>query len=151
MCSVPSPGLSSSGDQVLGERAVPDGLCILITSPALALGFLDALGEYRLRCLMSPLETWSQVVTLLADVNHIGSQEDMVSSWEPAHSLVEDVAAPCLLTLVVTSLPLCLWAGRGQYTAASSPFVFLQSFVLWVGQVMRLEPFAESFLFHSCS
>jgi len=29
-------------------------------------------------------------VTLLADVNHTGSQKDVVSPWEPAHSLVED-------------------------------------------------------------
>ena len=71
----------------------------------------------------------------------------MVSSWEPAHSLVEDVAAPSLLTLSVTSLPLYLWAGRGLYTVASSPFVFLQSCVLWAGQVFRLEPFAGKFSF----
>ena len=42
-------------------------------------------------------------MTHLADVNHPGSQEDVLSSWEPAHSLVEDaisgaeiVAALCL-------------------------------------------------------
>ena len=63
---------------------------------------------------MSPPESWSQAATLLADINHPGSQEDVVSSWEPAHSLVEDaisgaeiVAAPCLLAL---ALPL---GGRG--------------------------------------
>ena len=50
---------------------------------------------------------------------HLESQEDMVSNWEP-HSLVEDTisgaaiaAAPCLLTLAVVGLPLCLqrWEG----------------------------------------
>ena len=53
-----------------------------------------------------------------------GSQEDLVSSWEPAHRLVEDVlsgaeiaAAPCLQALAVSSLLLCLCAGRGRYTA----------------------------------
>ena len=53
------------------------------------------------------------------DVNHLGSQEDVVSSCEPAPSLVEDalsgaeiVAVPCLLALAVESLPLCDWAGR---------------------------------------
>ena len=58
-------------------------------------------------------------MTLLADVNHLGSQEDEVSNWEPAHSLVEDVisgaeiaAAPCLLALAVSRLPLCLRGGR---------------------------------------
>ena len=57
---------------------------------------------------------------LLADVNRPGSQEDLVSNWEPAHSLVEDaisgaeiVIAPCLLALVVASLPLCLRRGDG--------------------------------------
>ena len=30
---VPFPGLSNSGNQVLGEHTVPCGLCILITSP----------------------------------------------------------------------------------------------------------------------
>ena len=50
-------------------------------------------------------------MTLLADVNHQGSQECMVSYWEPAHYLVEDVAsgaktaiAPCLLSLAITYL-----------------------------------------------
>ena len=83
---------------------------------------------------MSPLESWHQAVILLADVNHPGSQEDVVSSWESAHSFMEDaisgaeiVAAPCLLALAITSLPLCLWV-RGEL--ASSPLVFAQSFVL---------------------
>ena len=68
---------------------------------------------------VSPLGSWSQVVTLLTDVNLPGSQEDVVSNWEPAHSLVEDAvsgakvaAAPCLLALAVAGLPLCLWGGR---------------------------------------
>ena len=83
---------------------------------------------------MSPLESWPQAVTLLADVNHPGSQEDEVSSWESAQSFVEDAIsgaeiaeAPCLLALAVTSLPLCLWV-RGE--PASSPLVLVQSFVL---------------------
>ena len=65
------------------------------------------------------------------DVNHPGSQEDVVSSCEPAPSLVEGalsgaeiVAAPCLLALAVESLPLCHRVGRG------SLLVFAQSFVL---------------------
>ena len=47
----------------------------------------------------------------MVDVNYPGSQEDVVSSWEPAHSLVENAvsgaetaAAPCLLALAA-SLP----------------------------------------------
>ena len=69
-------------------------------------------------------------MTLLVDVNRTDSQEDVVSSWELAHSLVEDAAAPQLPALAVVSLPLCLWAGRSRVTAASSPLVFPQSFVL---------------------
>ena len=57
-------------------------------------------------------------MTLLAGVNHPGSQEDLVSNWEPAHSLMEDAVSgakivPFLLSLAVTSLPLCLWWGEG--------------------------------------
>ena len=58
-------------------------------------------------------------MTLLADVSHPGSQEDLVSNWEPAHSLVEDAIsgaeiAPRLLALAVARLLLCLWWGDGQ-------------------------------------
>ena len=35
----PFPGLSNSGNQVLGEHTVPCGLCILITSPVPATQF----------------------------------------------------------------------------------------------------------------
>ena len=73
-------------------------------------------------------------MTLLADVNHPGSQEDLVSNWEPAHSLVEDATsgaefAPLPLALAVARLPTCLQWGMGQ-SAASSPLLFAQSFVL---------------------
>ena len=47
VCFVPFPGLSSSGDQVLSECAVPGGPCVLITSPSWPLGFLAV---YHLRC-----------------------------------------------------------------------------------------------------
>ena len=57
-------------------------------------------------------------MTLLADVNHPGSQEDLVSNWEPAHNLVEDAVsgaeiAPCFPALAGALLPLCLWRGDG--------------------------------------
>ena len=56
--------------------------------------------------------------TLLADVNHPGSQEDLVSNWEPAHSSVQDAIsgseiAPCLQALAVACLSLFLWCGDG--------------------------------------
>ena len=58
-------------------------------------------------------------MTLLADVNSLGSQEDLVNNWEPAHSLVGDVIsetvlAPRLLALAAANLPLCLWSGVGR-------------------------------------
>ena len=61
--------------------------------------------------------------TLLADVNCLGSQEDLVNNWELAHSLVEDAIsgaeiAPRLPALAVAHLPLCLWQGMGQSTAS---------------------------------
>ena len=79
---------------------------------------------------MSPLESSSLSAALLVDVNNSGSQEDMVSSWEPAHSLVEDAAAPCLLVLTVAGLPFCLQVESDRLAVASSPLVFTQSFVL---------------------
>ena len=76
-------------------------------------------------------------MTLLAVVNLPGSQEDVVSNWEPAHSLLEDSisgaeigAASCLLALAI---PACLstsGGGRAFMQLASSPLVFAQSFVL---------------------
>ena len=76
--------------------------------------------------------------TLLADINCLGSQEDLICNWEPACSLVEDPVsgievAPRLLALTVTLLPPCLPAcGRGwaSLPLASSPLVFAQAFVL---------------------
>ena len=46
------------------------------------------------------------------DINRPGSQEDLVSTWEPAHSLVEDAIsgakiASGLLALAVACLLLC--------------------------------------------
>ena len=58
-------------------------------------------------------------MTLLADVNCPGSQEDLVSNWETAHNLLEDATisgakiAHCLLALAVACLPLCPQQGDG--------------------------------------
>ena len=88
---LPFSGPRSSGNQVLGEHIVPGGLVILITSPVRAAWFprCAARAPFQVYC-MSRLGGWSQAVTLLADVNRPGSQEDVVSKWETAHSLVED-------------------------------------------------------------
>ena len=56
-------------------------------------------------------------MTLLADVNHPGCQEDFIWNWEPAHSFVEDAVsgadiAPHLLALLSPTC-LCLQQGEG--------------------------------------
>ena len=87
--------------------------------PSRPLGFPGAPRAQSQVCCVSPLGSWPQAVALLADVIHPQSQEDVVSNWQPAHSLVEDVvsvteiaAAPCLLILAVAHLPLCFREGR---------------------------------------
>ena len=115
---VPVP--SCSGNQKLGKCTFPGGPCILFISPVLATWFPCCTMRAQPQvCRVPPLESWSQFVTLLADVNHPGSQKDMVSNWQPTPSLVEvavsgaEIApAPCLPTLAVTHLPLCLQRGR---------------------------------------
>ena len=57
-------------------------------------------------------------MTLLADVNCLGSHGDVVSNWEPTHSLVEDAISvaeisSCFPALAITHLPLCLQWGDG--------------------------------------
>jgi len=85
-------------------------------------------------CHVSLLGSSSLTVTLLADVNHPGSQEDLVSNWELARSLVEDAISgaertPCLPVLPLpASLPPA--GGGASPKSASSPLVFAQSFVL---------------------
>ena len=126
------------------------GLSILIISLVPAAWFSRcAVRAPSQVCHLSPLGSWSQAATLLVDVNHSRSQEDMVSSWEPAHSLVEDAisgakigAAPCLrLWLSHTCLSTLVWGWgvrEGASTQpASSPLVFAQSFVPWAGQAVH--------------
>ena len=88
-------------------------------------------------------------MTLLADVSCPGSQEDVVSNWEPPHSLVEDAvsgaeteAAPCLLYL----LHACLSASGkgGPYMAATCSPLFCEHAK---GHRGALEPFARKFFF----
>ena len=78
-------------------------------------------------------------MTLLVDVNHQGSQEDVLYNWQPAHSLVEhevsgtEIAmAPSLLALAVA--PAFLPPGREspKWKPASSLLLLTraQSFVL---------------------
>ena len=43
--------------------------------------------------------SWPQFVTLPADTNHPGSQEDAVSYWQSPHSLVRDVVSVAKITV----------------------------------------------------
>ena len=85
----------------------------LITSPVPAAQFPGcAEREPSQVCHVSPLGSLSLTATLLADINCPGSQEDLFSNWEPAHSLVEDAIsgakiASGLLALAVACLLLC--------------------------------------------
>ena len=117
---VPFPGPSSSGDQVLGEHTVPGGLCVLITFPAPAAGFSGCgVRAPSQVCCVSPLGSWFLAAALLANVDCPGSQEDLVSNWEPAYSLVEDAVSgaeitPCFPVLAIAHLPLCLQQEDGR-------------------------------------
>ena len=64
---------------------------------------------------MSPLESWYQAATLLVDVNHPGSQEDIVSCWEPAHSLLEDALSGAV---IVQPLTFWLWLSQACLSAS---------------------------------
>ena len=85
-------------------------------------------------------------------VNCPGSQEDVISNSEPAHSLVEDAisgaeiaAASCLPALAVACLPVCLQQGG----------VYMQPVLLWYSSILcsvsapgcMLEPFTGKFFF----
>ena len=103
-----SPGLSHSGSWVLhkGTDLVAHTFCALSRSEK-----LRQPGVWQVHCPrwavclnhhpspgcsvsqvrhVSPLGSWFKAVTLLAGVNYPRSQEKVVSTWEPAHSLVED-------------------------------------------------------------
>ena len=111
-----------------------------------------AVGVLSQVCCVSLLGHWSLAATLLMDVNHSGSQEDLVSNWEP-HSLVGDAVsgAKLALSFQLWLSPTCLPASGGGWASlqpADSPLVLAQSFVLWVGPAvpyLRLELFMGKF------
>ena len=88
-------------------------------------------------CHVSLLGSRSLAVTLLVDVNRPGSQEDLVSNWKPARSLVEDAIsgaefAPCLPALAITCLPASLPpAGDGLVRSSLALLGYLLSPLFW--------------------
>ena len=75
-------------------------------------------------------------MTLLVDVNRPGSQEDLVSNWEPAHSLVEDAISVAEIAPLPSGsgcpLPASLPPAEGGASPlpASCPLLFAQFFFL---------------------
>ena len=97
------------------------GAVHFITSPVSATQFPGCVATSQV-CHVSLLGSWSLAATLLMDVNCPGSQEDLVSDWEPDCSLVGDAIsgakfAHFLPALVGTRLPPCLQQGMGQSAA----------------------------------
>ena len=93
-------------------------------------------------------------MTLLSDVNSLGFQEDLVSNWEPAHSLVEDFIsgaeiAPYLSALAVACLPLCLRCGNGLVRSQLAPLWYSLNplFCEQTQLCLRLKLFAGSLSF----
>ena len=85
----------------------PGGWCIVSSPLSQPLGLLGVQQECCLRCAVCLL--WG--ANLLVDVNCPRYQEDLVSNWEPASSLVEDAIsgakiAPHRPALAVARLPL---------------------------------------------
>ena len=98
---------------------------------------------------------------LLADVSRLVSQEDVVSTWEPVHSLLENAvsgteieAAPCFPALAVTCLPLYLLGRRALYGSWLALLCYLFNPLLckcsW-GHRAVLEPFVGKVLLCVCA
>ena len=103
-------------------------------------------------CSVSPLGSRYQASTLLADINHPVSQEDLVSNWESVHNLVEDAIsgaeiAPCLPALAVICLPLCLWQRGGPVRSQLALLWYLLNplFCEQARLCLRLELFTGKF------
>ena len=106
---MPLPGLSSSGYQVLDE-CTPQVGGATYHLPCPSCCFLGVQQEYCLRCAMCLL--WG--ANLLVDVNRPGYQEDLVSNWEPACSLVEDaISVAKIAPFQLWLSPACLSASGG--------------------------------------
>lgn len=142
-CFGPFPGASCSGDRVAGKALSQVGCGSYVPDRSQPLGFL-ALLEGRFARVLCLEGCWTQALTFMAYANCPWTQEDMISNWQPAQSLVGDVlsgaditAASCLLLLDDANILFCLHGGKGQkWQLACTALIFcnVQSFVLWVCQ-----------------
>ena len=83
--SVPFPGLSSSGNQVLGQCTVPGGPCILITSLVLAAPFPGGTPWAPSQaCCVSPLESYLRLWLCW----WISTIQDLKKTWLAVGSLL---------------------------------------------------------------
>ena len=126
--------LNSSGDQVLGKYTVPGGPRVLITSlvPATQLPRCMAKAPSQV-CRMSLLGSWSQGVTLLADVNHPGSQKDVSNTWKNLDSLLKykDSTLPTMGCIVkAMAFPVVMY-GYESWTIKNAECLRIDAFKLW--------------------
>ena len=118
------------------------GPCILCTSLVPATQFLGcAVRTQSQVCCVSLLQSYSQSVSPLADMNYPGPQTwlstgSLLTVWEKMWSLGLRLQQPFyLLVLAATHLPLCLWGVRPlNSTQLALLWYSLQSFILWACQ-----------------
>ena len=96
----------------------PNWVVVLSPPRSQTLGFLGAPSRV---CRVSPLGSWSLSAALLVDVNHPRSQENLVSNWEPVHSLVEHAVSGAKIS------PLALLPTWGR----ASPQPLISAAPLW--------------------
>ena len=132
----PSQVQAAQATRCLASAHSPSAVC-LITSLVPAAQFPGCAAASQV-CHVSLLRSWSLAAILLTDVNYPGFQEDLVSNWEPARSLIGDATsgAEFPFSFQLWLAPLSLPASNRGWASpqpASSPLVFAQSFVLWEG------------------
>ena len=113
---------AAQATRCLASALFPGGVVHLIISLVPAAWIPScAAGAPSQVCSVSPLGSWSLALTQLVDVNCPGSQEDLVTNWEAACSLIVDAVSgaeflPWLSVLAIAPLHPWLWRGIGQST-----------------------------------
>ena len=132
------PGLSSSGDQVVGEHSHPQvGVCVLLPPPSQLLGFLGVQWVHLLRfvvCLFWGADLWLRHSRWMSTVQN--PKKCWVATTPPC-SLVEDASLGLRLPLLGSGSPRQPVSGGGwagpQLLALLSPL-----FCEWAWQCLRL-------------